>query len=54
MEVDVAPGTTYKQGLVVERPVDNGRFVVRAWLTDEGVELGDAVQFEIDADAWPL
>ncbi len=54
LETDVAPGTTYVQGLVVERPVDRGVFTVHAWLADDGVIVGPDVRFEIEADAWPL
>lgn len=54
METDVAPGTLYTQGLVVERPVDRGRFIVHAWLASDGVPLGPEVRFEVEADAWPL
>ncbi|MCC6541537.1 MAG: hypothetical protein IT225_04895 [Flavobacteriales bacterium] len=54
MEVDIAPGTAYMQGLVLERPVDNGRYTVRSWLSVEGRPLGEAFQFEVVADSWPF
>ncbi|MBK8710115.1 MAG: hypothetical protein IPN30_16755 [Flavobacteriales bacterium] len=54
LEVDVAPGTSYQQGLVVERPVDNGRYTVLAWIVQDGMEIGPYVRFELEADAWPL
>lgn len=54
LETDIAPGTEYMQGLVVERPVDNGRFQVHAWLTADGEPVGNAFRFWIETDAWPL
>ena len=54
LETDIAPGTTYMQGLVVERPVDKGRFIVRTWLTADGAPVSDPFQFGIVADSWPL
>lgn len=54
LETDVAPDAIYHQGLVVERPVDNGRYVVLAWLERDGVKVGPDVRFEMTADAWPL
>lgn len=54
LETDIAPGTTYVQGLVVERPVDNGRFTVRARLTADGKPVTKDFQFHIEADAWPF
>lgn len=54
LETDVAPNTTYDQGLVIERPVDNGTYTVHAWLVRDTIELGPDVRFEVKADAWPL
>lgn len=54
MELDIPPGATYSQGLVLERPVDNGRYTVRCWLTLEGRAVSDPFQFGIVADAWPF
>jgi len=54
LEADIAPGTSYQQGLVVERPVDNGRFTVLAWLVRNRKVIGPHVRFEVKADAWPL
>ena len=54
MELDIPPGATYDQGLVVERPVDNGRYTVRCWLTLEGRAVSAPFQFGIVADAWPF
>jgi len=54
LETDIAPGTTYMQGLLVERPVDKGRFIVRTWLTADGAPVSDPFQFGIVADSWPL
>lgn len=54
LEVDIAPGTSYRQGLVVERPADNGRYTIHAWLAQDTVKLGPEVRFEVVADAWPF
>jgi hypothetical protein len=54
LEVDVLPGSDYMQGLVVERPVDNGNYTVRAWLEYDGSKVGPEVRFDVVADGWPL
>jgi len=54
LEVDIAPATSYTQGLVIERPVDRGTYTVRAWLVHDSVVLGPKVSFQVKADAWPF
>jgi hypothetical protein len=54
LEVDLLPGAEYTQGLVVERPVDKGAYMVRAWMAYDGAVVGPEVRFEVVADGWPL
>ncbi len=54
LEVDLLPGAEYTQGLVVERPVDKGAYLVRAWMSHGGNEVGPEVRFKVIADAWPF
>ena len=54
METDLIPGSFYDQGLVIERPVVNGRYTVHARLMFEGERSGPEVVFDVVADGWPL
>lgn len=54
LETDLAPGTSYTQGLVVERPVDKGRYTVHAQLLLKGKVIGPEVRFQIVVDGWPF
>jgi len=54
METDLIPGSFYDQGLVIERPVVNGRYTVHARLMFEGERIGPEVVFDVVADGWPL
>lgn len=54
METDVVPGTSYIQGLVIERPLEQGTYTVEAWLVHDGTPLGPEVRFNVVADRWPL
>lgn len=54
LETDLAPQTQYQQGLVIERPVDKGSFMVHARLMSDRIPLGPEVRFEILVDGWPL
>ncbi len=54
LETDIPAGATYYQGLVVERPVDPGRYVVKAHVLAGSVPAGASLSFEVVADRWPL
>lgn len=54
LETDIPSGATYYQGLVVERPVDPGRYVVQARMLAGSVPVGASLRFEVEADRWPF
>ncbi|MCB0770743.1 MAG: hypothetical protein KDC00_10100 [Flavobacteriales bacterium] len=54
MEADIPPGASMTQGLVIERPVDNGTYIVRARLEFGPDQVVDIPDFQVVADRWPF
>ncbi len=54
LETDIPAGMTYHQGLVIERPADNGEYWVIADLLMEEQPFGMYTSFHVVADAWPF
>lgn len=54
LETDIPPGMTYHQGLVIERPKDNGTYWVVADLLVDGLPFGKYTSFDLVVGYWPL
>lgn len=54
LETDIPPGSTYAQGLVIERPVDVGTYTVKARLEFGPDQVLWIPEFQVVADRWPL
>jgi hypothetical protein len=54
LESDIPPGAAYVQGLVIERPVDNGTYTVKARLEFGPDQVVDIPEFQVVADRWPF